>query len=62
MKRLVLVGEGQGDVAALPVLVRRLLREKESGGEVFVDHDVIRESSPVKWDKQAARPDYTKWI
>jgi hypothetical protein len=48
MKRLVLVGEGQGDVAALPVLVRRLLREKESGGEVFVDHDVIRESSPVK--------------
>ena len=62
MKRLVLVGEGQGDVAALQVLVRRLLREKESGGEVFVDHDVIRESSPVKWDKQAARPDYTKWI
>jgi hypothetical protein len=62
MKRLVLVGEGQGDVAALPVLVRRLLREKESGGEVFVDHDVIRESSPVRWNKQAARPDYTKWI
>ena len=62
MKRLVLVGEGYGEVSALPVLVRRLLQEKDAGDTLFVDHDVIREPSPVRWDKQAASPDYSKWV
>jgi hypothetical protein len=62
MKRLVLLGEGYGEVSALPVLVGRLLREKDTRDTLFVDHDVIREPNPVKWDKQAARPDYSKWV
>jgi len=62
MKRLVLLGEGHGDVAALPVLVRKFLREKGKEDRFFVDREVIRESSPVKWDKEAASPDCTKWI
>jgi hypothetical protein len=62
MKRLVLVGEGYGEVSALPALVGRLLREKDTGETLFVDHDVIREPNPVKWDKQEARADYSKWV
>jgi Domain of unknown function (DUF4276) len=62
MKRLVLLGEGHGDEAALPVLVRKLLREKDSAGRFFVDHEVIRESSPVKWNKEEGRPDFAKWV
>jgi hypothetical protein len=62
MKRLVLVGEGYGEVSALPILVGRLLREKDAGDTFFADHDVIREPNPVKWDKRAARPDYSKWV
>ena len=48
MKRLVLVGEGYGEVSALPILVGRLLREKDAGDTLFADHDVIREPNPVK--------------
>jgi hypothetical protein len=62
MKRLVLVGEGYGEVSALPILVDRLRREKDTGATLFVDPDVIREPNPVKWNKQAARPDYSKWV
>ena len=62
MKRLVLVGEGHGEVSALPALVGKLLEEKDSRHTLFVDHEVVRKSNPVKWDKQAARPDYSKWI
>jgi ketosteroid isomerase-like protein len=62
MKRLVLLGEGHGEVSALPALVGRLLREKDTRDTLFVDHDVIREPNPVKWDKQAASPDYSKWV
>jgi hypothetical protein len=62
MKRLVLLGEGQGDEAALPVLVRKLLREGDRNSDFFVDGDVIRGASYMKWDKEAKRPDYAKWI
>src|ERR1035438_1220074 len=62
MKRLVLLGEGHGEVSALPALVGRLLREKDTRDTLFVDHEVIREPNPVKWDKQAASPDYSKWV
>jgi hypothetical protein len=30
MKRLVLLGEGHGEVSALPVLARKILREKDT--------------------------------
>jgi hypothetical protein len=62
MKRLVLLGEGQGDEAALPVLVRKLLREKDNAARFFVDREVIRESNPVKWNKGEGRPNYAKWL
>ncbi len=65
MKRLVIVGEGHGETAALPILIRRLLREKDAGQLLFVDDDVIRTheaASLVKWDKQKNRPDYGVWI
>lgn len=62
MKRLVLLGEGQGDEAALPVLVRKLLLERDRGQDFFADKDVIRGASYTKWDKEANRPDYSKWI
>jgi hypothetical protein len=62
MKRLVLLGEGQGDEAALPVLVRKLLRDKDPAGNVFVDRDLIRDSNPVRWDREQKRPDFTRWL
>jgi hypothetical protein len=64
MKRLVLLGEGHGEVSALPVLVRRLLKEKDPGNLLFVDSDVIRTppSHLVKWNKAAQQPDYSEWI
>ena len=62
MKRLVVVGEGHGEGSALPVLVRKLLQEKDTYHTLFVDRNVIREPNPVKWNKLAARPDYSKWI
>ena len=62
MKRLVLLGEGQGDEAALPVLVRKLLLERNRGRDFFADKDVMRGASYMKWDKEAKRPDYSKWI
>ena len=62
MKRLVLLGEGQGDEAALPVLARKLLREKDTAKHFFVDQDVIRESNPVRWNKDQQQPDFKKWI
>ena len=62
-KRLVLLGEGQGEEAALPVLVRKLLREGGRDRDFFVDGDVIRGASYTKWDKEARRPGfYAKWI
>lgn len=64
MKRLVLLGEGHGDVAALPILVRRLLQEKDKAHLLHVDHDVIRfgSSRVMRWDKGRKQPDYTEWI
>ena len=62
MKRLVLLGEGHGDEDALPVLVRKLLRERGKGEEFFVDGQVFRGASYMKWDREGRRPDYTQWI
>jgi hypothetical protein len=64
MKRLVLLGEGHGEVAALPVLVGKLLKEKGSERSLFLDRDVIRTSPArlVKWDKAKKQADYSQWV
>jgi hypothetical protein len=42
-RRLILMGEGQGDAAALPALVRRLLRDSGAAGElIFEDRQCMR--------------------
>ena len=63
MKRLVLLGEGHGEVSALPILIRRLLKEKNAGDVLYLDKDLIRDkpSHLFKWDKNNQRPDLSKW-
>lgn len=65
MKRLVLLGEGQGEVLGLPILIRRLLKDKDAESLLFADKEVVRAHNAlglVKWDKQTKRPDSHKWI
>ncbi len=64
MKRLVLLGEGHGEVSALPVLIRRLLHEKGAANLLYVDRDVIRTSPSrlVQWNKDKNQPDHSRWI
>ncbi len=64
MKRLVLLGEGHGEVHALPILVGKLLLEKDHNSTFFVDKDVIRFSSSrvLRPDESRQRPDFTQWI
>lgn len=64
MKSLVLLGEGHGEVSALPVLVGKLLREKDARGLLYVDRDVIRDSPfrLVKWDRPRTQPDFSQWL
>lgn len=64
MKRLVLLGEGHGEVAALPVLVKRLLQEKDAGSLLYVDREVVRTnpSQLVRWNKPHQEPNYAQWI
>jgi hypothetical protein len=64
MKRLVLLGEGHGEVSALPVLADKLLREKDTRNLLYVDCNVIRTSPMwlVKWNKLRNQPDYSGWM
>jgi len=62
MKRLVLLGEGHGEVSALPVLIGKLLHEKDTHRVFFVDREVIREPTPVRWNKRNKSGDFSKWI
>jgi len=64
MKRLVLLGEGHGEVLALPVLVKRLLKERDARQLLFVDSHVIRTNPArlVKWDRKINQSDYSEWI
>jgi Domain of unknown function (DUF4276) len=65
MKRLVILGEGHGEMSALPILARKLLREKDSERRLFVDDEIIRTHNPlglVKWNKQQSQPDYEEWL
>ncbi len=63
MKRLVLLGEGHGEVAALPLLIKRLLEGKGAADQLYVDVGIIRTAASglVKWDKAGNRADYSTW-
>lgn len=63
MKRLVLLGEGDGEVLALPILVRRILNEKAAWDTLSLDDHVIRSpaSQLVKYSKQDRREDWSSW-
>ncbi len=41
-KRLVILGEGQGDHEALPVLAKRLITEHDGWDAIYLDENVIR--------------------
>jgi hypothetical protein len=64
-KRLVLIGEGEGEVHALPVLVKRILKEKNASDKLVVDGaDVIRAGNAaglIKVDRKTKRMDSSKW-
>ncbi len=64
MKRLVLLGEGHGEVSALPILIAKLLQEKNAGDVFYLDRDVIRTSPNrlVRWDRENQRPDFSQWV
>lgn len=64
MKRLVLLGEGHGEVSALPILISKFLQEKNAGDVLYLDRDVIRTnpSRLVKWDKANKQADFSEWI
>lgn len=63
-KPLVLLGEGHGELSALPVLVRKVLHEKKGGDLLFVDQEVIRtsRSSLIRWDKKTNKTDFSVWL
>ncbi len=64
MKRLVLLGEGHGEVSALPILARRLLQEKNLGASLFVDDQLVRVGNAgglIKWDKQNKKQKSQEW-
>jgi hypothetical protein len=65
MKRLVLLGEGQGEVLGLPILIRRLVHESDTAPSLYVDKEVIRAQNAlglVKWDQEQKRSDPEKWM
>jgi hypothetical protein len=65
MKRLVLLGEGHGEVSALPVLARKILRSKNLTEQFFVDDSVIRThnaSGLLKWDKRNNQIENREWL
>jgi hypothetical protein len=64
MKCLVLLGEGHGELSALPILINRLLKEKRLGDVLYVDRNVIRDTPGhlVRWNKSQDRPDVSLWV
>jgi len=65
MKRLVLIGEGHGEVSALPILARKILQEKDPERQFIVDDEIVRAHNPaglVKWKKEAAALDFEEWF
>jgi hypothetical protein len=65
MKRLVILGEGHGETSALPVLAKKILRERDFGQRLFVDENIIRTHNPlglVRWNRQQSQADYENWL
>lgn len=65
MKRLVILGEGHGEVSALPILANRILQEKDAERRLFADDNVIRAHNPsglVKWNKERRQPEFEEWF
>lgn len=65
MRRLVIVGEGHGEVSALPILTNKILREKDAEKRLFVDDAIIRAHNPsglVKWNKKRQQPEFEEWF
>jgi len=56
-KRLVLMGEGQGEEQSLPNLVSRLLAEQGGDDILYVDQNVMR----VKDVHHLAKSDFRNW-
>lgn len=65
MKRLVLIGEGHGEVSALPVIARKILQEKDPERRLLLDEEIIRAHNPaglVKWNKETSQLDFDEWF
>jgi hypothetical protein len=65
MKRLVLIGEGHGEVSALPILANKILQQKNAQGQMFADDEIVRAGNPkglVKWKKEASQTDFEEWL
>jgi len=61
MKQLVLLGEGHGENHALPLLVRKILRERSGPNPLPLCGDVIRTKFPRCWDREKGVADYSEW-
>jgi hypothetical protein len=61
---LVLVGEGHGETTALPLLVQKVLLDREAGRRLPLDKNLLRflASNVFRWDKAANRQDYKEWL
>ena len=61
---MVLLGEGHGEVSALPILVQKLLKEKEATRRLPLDKNVIRfgASRVFRWRRAERRPDFSEWV
>jgi hypothetical protein len=65
MKRLVLLGEGQGEVDGLPILTRKVLADRAAQSLLFADKDVVRAHNAVglvKMNKLSNQIDYAEWL
>lgn len=64
-KRLVLIGEGHGEVNALPVLLRKVLEERCGPEELFVDAEMVRARNPsglIRLRTAHSELDCTEWL
>jgi len=52
-----------GEVKALPVLIQKILKQKNAEDCLYLDKDMLRAglSGLVRWDKSKNQPDYSLW-
>lgn len=65
MKRLVILGEGHGELSALPSLAAKLLRDSERGHLLFVDDRVVRAGNAlglIRQDPRTEEVDCRRWL